>query len=471
MTQVVLPEAETTKPDVPTPKPKPGKNRLVELPGLVRKLAIQGTLWTIGGQSTSAFMRLASNLILARLLSPSDFGLSAICGVIMVGLEMFSDLGITPAIVRDPKGEDIRFLNTAWTIQAIRGFVLWGIAAALAIPMAWFYGTPALATLIPLVATTAIFSGFASTALAVARRRVQLGRLTIVELSGQTVAAIVMISWAIVHPSVYALIFGGISGSITKTVLSHSLWKWPRNRFEFHRESARGLINFGKWISINSGLFFLANNSDRFMLARLAGLGPLGVYNTAFNLSQPAALMNHHLSRSVMLPLFSRTYRNTPEQLKTNFYRARRYSDWFLLPALGFLAAWSQPIVEFLYDSRYHAGGVMLQFFFINAALRCIGDPIDSLITTIGKVHYLTVSHAVRTTWILCGVPLGWWLNGMVGSVIVVATSEVPVLLLLWIVMAKEKLLRLRHEAIAIALIIVSCGMGLALRSLVADWL
>lgn len=468
MTPTVLPPRELHA--AGREEPPPRRKLTIRLAGLMRKMAVRGALWTIGGQASSAGLRLLTNLILSRLLTPTDFGLSALCGVIMVGLEMFSDLGITPAIVRDPKGDDPRFLNTAWTIQIVRGFILWTIASLLAWPVAWLYGSPRLLELIPLVAVTAILSGFASTGLAIARRRVQLGRLMLVELSAQVVAAIVMLVWAFQSPTVYALIFGGISGAFTKTALSHIAWRWPRHRLTWHPESATTLLNFGKWISINSGLFFLANNGDRFMLGRLAGLGRLGVYNTAFNLSQPAALMNHHLSRSVMLPIFSRTYRDNPSQLRGAYYRARRYSDWFLLPALGMLAAGGPTIVRLLYDDRYQAGGVMLQFFMLNAALRCISDPIDSLITTIGKVHYLTWTHVLRTVTILVGLPLGWWAAGMLGAVMVVALAELPVLLLMWRIMAGEKLLLPTREALALVMILVGYVCGLGLDETVGQW-
>jgi O-antigen/teichoic acid export membrane protein len=84
-------------------------------------------------------LRLGSNIVLAWLLFPEAFGLMLLVNVFMQGLQMFSDIGIGPSIIQNKRGNDPDFLNTAWTIQAIRGFVLWFIACVLAWPIAWIF--------------------------------------------------------------------------------------------------------------------------------------------------------------------------------------------------------------------------------------------------------------------------------------------------------------------------------------------
>ena len=91
----------------------------------LRAKAMRGSAMTIisfGGQNV---LRLGSNLILTRLLFPEAFGLMALVQVFMGGLQMFSDLGIQASIIQNSRGDDPDFLNTAWTIQVIRGTCLW----------------------------------------------------------------------------------------------------------------------------------------------------------------------------------------------------------------------------------------------------------------------------------------------------------------------------------------------------------
>lgn len=118
---------------------------------------------TVASFGTSQLIRLASNLILTRLLFPEAFGLMALVMVVLIGLGQFSDMGISPAIMQSRRGDDPDFLNTAWTIQIIRGVCLWLMTAALAWPMAQLYGEPALVGLLPVAGLSLLIDGFKTT--------------------------------------------------------------------------------------------------------------------------------------------------------------------------------------------------------------------------------------------------------------------------------------------------------------------
>ena len=126
--------------------------------------AIRSSIWTIGGYGASQLIRLGSSLVLTRLLFPEIFGIVALVSVFHQGLAMFSDIGIGPAIVQSPDGDDWTFLQTAWTLQAIRGAVLWVAACAIAVPLASFYDQPIVLWLLPVSGFGAVIAGFESTA-------------------------------------------------------------------------------------------------------------------------------------------------------------------------------------------------------------------------------------------------------------------------------------------------------------------
>ena len=87
--------------------------------------ALRSALFTLGGFGSAQLIRLASNLILTRLLFPEAFGMMALTMVFLQGLQMFSDVGVAPAIQQSKRGDDADFLDTAWTIQVVRGLCLW----------------------------------------------------------------------------------------------------------------------------------------------------------------------------------------------------------------------------------------------------------------------------------------------------------------------------------------------------------
>ena len=128
----------------------------------LRARAIRGSALTISSFAAANIFRLASNLILTRILFPEAFGLMALVSVFITSLHMFSDLGLNTSVIRSDRGDDPRFLNTAWTVQVIRGCVLWIGAVAIAGPVAAFYDEPQLQPLISFVGIQAVFLGFLS---------------------------------------------------------------------------------------------------------------------------------------------------------------------------------------------------------------------------------------------------------------------------------------------------------------------
>ena len=105
---------------------------------------VRGSALTFLGFGGSQGLRLASNLILTRLLFPEAFGLMAIIALFLTGLQMISDVGLVTCIVRSKRGNDPAFLNTTWTIQIIRGMLLCVACILMAGPVARFYEEPIL---------------------------------------------------------------------------------------------------------------------------------------------------------------------------------------------------------------------------------------------------------------------------------------------------------------------------------------
>lgn len=142
--------------------------------GGLRAKALRGSVFMVMEYVFSMNIRLASNLILTRLLFPEIFGLMAIVQVFMQGLVMFSDLGIRISIIQHKQGGDPKYFNTVWTIQVIRGIILFSITWAIAWPLSIFYDIPILAKLLPITGITALIAGFYPTKLALANKNLTL---------------------------------------------------------------------------------------------------------------------------------------------------------------------------------------------------------------------------------------------------------------------------------------------------------
>src|SRR5262245_37530197 len=106
------------------PVTSPSMHRDVPL----KRRVVAASAWSLTRHGISLVIRFGSNLVMTRLLVPEMFGVMAIATIVMVGLAMFSDLGLRQSIVQSPRGSDPAFLNTAWILQIARGFLLWIIA-------------------------------------------------------------------------------------------------------------------------------------------------------------------------------------------------------------------------------------------------------------------------------------------------------------------------------------------------------
>jgi O-antigen/teichoic acid export membrane protein len=93
----------------------------------LKTLAIRGAIWTIAGYGAGQLLRLGGNLVLTRLLEPKLFGLMTLVFVFITALHLFSDLGIGVSVIQNKRGDDPVFLNTAWTLQVVRGVFLWAL--------------------------------------------------------------------------------------------------------------------------------------------------------------------------------------------------------------------------------------------------------------------------------------------------------------------------------------------------------
>ncbi|CAN0339902.1 unnamed protein product, partial [Chrysoparadoxa australica] len=169
------------------------------------------------------------NLILTRLLFPEAFGLMALVMVFLIGLGQFSDVGVTPSIMQSRRGDDQRFLDTAWTIQAFRGVGLWLVACALAWPMAWFYDQPMLAQILPVSALTLLITGFRPTRMITANRHLMLGRVTVLDIGTQVAGMLTAVLLAWWWGSIWALVVSGVIGALIEVVLNWRFLPGPGN--------------------------------------------------------------------------------------------------------------------------------------------------------------------------------------------------------------------------------------------------
>jgi O-antigen/teichoic acid export membrane protein len=457
------PQAETTA----SPAADAGQSEGAVSGGGLRRLAVRGAAFEVIGYGSAQVLRLLSNVILTRLLAPQAFGLLAIIGVFQHGLAMLSDIGIEPAVVRSRRGDDTRFLDTAWTLQVMRGVGLFLIALAMAWPLAGFFHEPALPWLVAVSSVGVALSGLHSTALYTLRRRLQIGKLTMIELGSQVSAIAVMVPWACLWPSEWALVAGGLVAIAFKVVASWNLEVGYRNRFRIDPEARREIADFGKWIFAASAVYFLGRQGDRILLGKFMGAAELGIYAVALNLSESIAAVVQRVTHGVLYPAISKIQSEGVERTRHSYYKARLVLDAISLPALGALTVVGPAVVNLLYDPRYAAAGWMLQVLAIRVAMLSFVVPCETCLFSMGRTRFGLYQNIARLAWVAVGVPVGWNVAGLSGLVVAVGLSELPSFFVLWPALARSGVLRLPREALAMGMFASGVAVGLGLELLI----
>lgn len=375
---------------------------------------------------TGQFLRLASSLIMTRLLVPEMFGIMAIVTMVQIVLTLLSDIGLRQAIIQSPRGDSQEFLNTAWSVQIIRGFLIWGgcLLVALALWSAdswnWFpvgsvYASPELPAVLAVSSMAAILVGFQSTKLITANRDLNLRTVTSIELSAQVAGLVVsgVLGW--LTRSIWSFVAGGLFSAGLSTLLSHLWIRGKANRFAWDHSSLKELFGYGRWVLLSSLLFVLAANGDRLLLGVWFEAATLGIYTIALNLATMIEGAGSRLFASVAMPALSEVARGEKERLRFTYFRMRLPFDVGFIGSAGALFALGPALVSLMYDARYTDAGYMLQILSFTLIFARFGLA-GSAYLALGEPRNLVWIHIVKLLAIFVLVPLGYHFYGLSGA-------------------------------------------------------
>ena len=373
---------------------------------------------TVAGYAAGQLLRFGSNLILTRLLFPEAFGIVAIMQAVVIGVVMLSDVGVAQSIVRNKEGAEPRFVNTAWTIQIGKGFVM-ALVLLIAGPLvAKAYGQPMVAELMPLAALAAVIGGFNSTKVALADRNVDAVRVTLLDVGTLAVGIVASIVIAWHYPSPWALVLGNLVSTVTRMVASHLLLKGPMNRFAWDRDVARSIFSFGGWVLLSSMLTFFAGEGNKLVSAALLDVRVLALLGIATTLSMVVWQAVSQMTGRVLFPAYSEVLRTDPSRFSSVVEKARRVQiapAWVV--SLAF-AVFGDIVVRFLYDARYEGAGVILQLLSLGLLVGMLNGSFGGALWAMGRVGMSTWMLVAQVALQLGGMLVGHAFYGKAGVIV-----------------------------------------------------
>lgn len=386
-----------------------------------------GVFGQAGWVSTAYFaqqvLRLATNIVLARLLAPELFGIMLIINTLRTGSELLTDVGIGQGIVRHPEGDQPRYFNTAWTVQILRGIVLFLVAVAAAGPVAALYEEPVLAKLIPVFATIFLITGLSSPSRFLLQKRMEVRKLTLFELGATLVQSLVTIGLAWIVPGIWALVWGMLIGSGCAALASFFLIDWRRHRLTLDREALRSIVGFGKWVFLASLLYFLASYYDWLYLGKAIPFALLGVYGIARTYSDTATQLFQRLGTLIVFPKVA-AHAERGAGLGRAIAPKRRLALGAIALSLGAGVAVADTMIELFYDARYHQAGAILTLLLVGVWFAILAAMADAMMMGVGAPSGVALGNAVKFGCMVVGLPLALAGGGLLAVVLVLIVAD-----------------------------------------------
>ncbi|MBD3787662.1 MAG: oligosaccharide flippase family protein [Sphingomonadales bacterium] len=398
-----------------------------------RTRLLRASGWSVLMMLAENLLRLASNVIITRFLLPEAFGVMMFITMLLTALTLFADVGLKRSVAREMDGDDPAFLRVVWTVKIRRGLGIAGVMVLIAAGF-WAFGTrlappgsvyadPRLPGLLCLAALSPVLQGLASSSAELMSRNLDYKRQVILIIITRLLAIAITVAAALISPTVWALVLGMLSANLMNTVLTHLLLSGPRMRWQRDAEIEARLWDFGRFVMWSSGLNFLGQNADRFLLASFLDSHLFGIYAVAMIWIVAGQMLMLKLLDNVAISGLAEVARTRPQDLE------RVYAKFDKLMVLGAAAAalacfFLGPIVlRLLYPDSFQGVGVMLQFLSLRfLALRF--QSLEMLITVQGQSRVLMQINLIRAVVICIAMPLAFTLFGIEGALLVTALSS-----------------------------------------------
>lgn len=379
--------------------------------------------WIATQHAVQQFLRLGTNVVLARLLSPELLGTMLLINTFRTGGELLTDVGIGQSIVSNPKGAEPVFYNTAWTAQIIRGALLFVIGLAAAYPLAAVYDEPQFRLLLPVAALVFLISGFTSPSKFLLQKDMKVKRLALLGMGMGVTSSIFHISLALYTPTIWALIIGLLASTLGGTISSFFLIDWRIHFLVLDRSALHSMMHFGKWVFVSSLIYFAAMNFDRLYFADVVPFSLLGVYGIARTFSDSIMQLFLRFSRLMIFPKVAAA-RGEIKSLRRRITRLRRLALVVMALGLALLVAVSDQFIFHVYDERYRDAAIFLPILLMGTWFSILSAAGEAMLLGIGKSSGVAAANGAKLVLIVVSVPVLLPSVGIVGATIAYASAD-----------------------------------------------
>lgn len=352
----------------------------------VAKKAVKSTAITYMAYVLTKLANLITTIILARQLTPTEFGIVGFAITAMSFLDAIRDLGLELALIQ--RRDDIEeAAHTAFWMNLASNLIIWTLTLLMTPLVAMFFNEPLIHLILPILSLSFIISSFGSTHDALLKREMSFGRRIIPSLGESISKSLVSIGLALGGLSVWALVYGQLAGRATFSALSWVVNAW-RPRLRFHRKIAGQLFRYGYKASIDSFISALQANIDYVFIGRFLGDSALGLYTAAYRMPEILVINFAIVIAQVLFPAYA-MLQDDEAQLRRGILSALRYVSLVTVPAGVGLALVSQVFFGTFFDQNWAAAAPIMAILALYGAVLAVSWNIGDVYKAIGRPDIL----------------------------------------------------------------------------------
>ena len=388
----------------------------------IKGRSVRGGAVTIAAQGVKLILQTGSTAILARLLTPADFGLIAMVSVFTEFVNLFKDLGLSMATIQK-KDITHQQVSTLFWVNIAMSILLMCIAAAISPFVARFYGEPRLMLITIAIGSTFIFGGLIAQHTALMRRLMQFRTLAVTEIVPMAAGIVAAVIAALSGLSYWSLVIMLAVRGFVSVVMVWSLSPW-RPGWPARGSGVRAMLAFGGNLTGSKILDFFTRNGDNVIIGYALGSASLGIYTKAYALlTLPMSQINGPL-RIIMIPALSRL-QDEPDRYRRYYLQTLAAIAMITMPLATFLFVSANEIVDILLGSQWTAVVTTFRWLVPAAFLGAINFAPGWLFVSLGRAgaqfRWTILSAPVIVVGFLIGIH--WGINGVAASVSVTWSS------------------------------------------------
>lgn len=353
----------------------------------VQRRMATGAIWMVLFKLVERGLGLISTLILARLLSPTDFGVIAMAMSFIVMGELLTAFGFDIAIIQSRDATEEHY-NTAWTCNFLLGACVTLLMLAVSPFIADFYRRPDVFWVVCALAFGPLIAGAENIGVVAFRKELDFRREFRFQVSRKFIGFAIVIPLAFAFHSHWVLVVGMLISKLAGTVISYLMHPF-RPRLTLVRFGE--LFRFSRWMLVINFVNFLKERSSDFVIGRLYGAAPLGAYNVAYELAHlPSTEIGAPINRA-LLPGFAKM--TTPTEVCDAYRSAVGVLAMLTLPAAAIIFAVAPFLVPVLLGQKWLAAVPLMEVLAFNGALLLFHSSISAVLIGRGFSRRVMVAN------------------------------------------------------------------------------